>query len=82
MRSRRRSGSADCWWGQPTDPPEVAASVSRDRIGPLPVRLDTVASGQRLGRIDVPVPGTWKLAITVRTSDIDESTTTINVPIR
>ncbi|MER7558940.1 copper resistance protein CopC [Nocardioides sp. NPDC126508] len=68
--------------GEPTDPPEVAAAVSLGRIGPLPVRLDTIASGQRLGHIDVPVAGTWKLAVTVRTSDIDESTKTVDVPIR
>jgi hypothetical protein len=48
--------------GQPADPPEVTASVSHGRIGPLPVRLEAVASGQRLGRIDVPVAGTWELA--------------------
>jgi copper transport protein len=68
--------------GRPTDPPEVTASVSHGGIGPLPVHLDAVASGQRLGRIDVPVAGTWKLAITVRTTDIDESTSTVDVPIR
>ena len=68
--------------GEPTDPPEVAASVSLGRIGPLSVRLDAVATGKRLGRIDVPVSGTWTLAITVRTSDIDESTRTVDVPIR
>ncbi|MER6973242.1 hypothetical protein ABT304_19430 [Nocardioides sp. NPDC000445] len=68
--------------GAPTDPPEVAASASLGRIGPLPVRLDTVATGERLGRIDVPVSGTWKLAVTVRTSDIDELTRTTDVPIR
>lgn len=68
--------------GEPTDPPEVAASVTLGRIGPLPLRLDTVATGERQARIDVPVAGTWKLAITVRTSDIDESTTRIDLPIR
>ncbi|WP_143055158.1 copper resistance CopC/CopD family protein [Nocardioides luteus] len=68
--------------GEPTDPPEVAVSVSLGRIGPLPVRLDAVATGKRRGRIDVPVSGTWKLAVTVRTSDIDESTRTVDVPIR
>lgn len=68
--------------GQPTDPPQVTVTVSHGRIGPLPVQLDTVATGQRLGLIDVPVAGTWELAITVRATDIDESTTTIDVPIR
>lgn len=68
--------------GQPTDPPQVTAAVRHGQIGPLPVQLDAVATGQRLGLIDVPVAGTWKLAITVRATDIDESTTTIEVPIR
>lgn len=68
--------------GHPTNPPEVSATVSLGRIGPLPVRLNTVGTGQRLGVIDVPVTGTWKLAVTVRTTEIDESSRTIELPIR
>ncbi|WP_241248812.1 copper resistance CopC/CopD family protein [Nocardioides turkmenicus] len=68
--------------GQPTDPPEVKAAVSLGKIGPLPVPLEAVSSGQRLGSIDVPVAGTWKLAITVRATEFDQSTKTIDVPIR
>lgn len=68
--------------GRPTDPPEVDASVSMGSIGPLPVQLDDGGPGHRLGVIDVPVAGTWKLAVTVRTTAIDEATKTVDVPIR
>lgn len=68
--------------GQPTDPPEVDASVSLGAVGPLPVQLDNGGPGHRLAVIDVPVAGTWKLAVTVRTTAIDEATKTVDVPIR
>lgn len=68
--------------GRPTDPPEVNATVSHGNVGPLPVHLNAVGSGYRVGVIDVPVAGTWKFALTVRTTEIDESTRTVDVPIR
>ena len=83
--------------GKPTQPKEVDASLrlpSSD-IGPLPVTLTgsgmQMGSGMNMGSgtgagvlsgvISVPVAGTWQLAVTVRTSAIDEATAYVDVPI-
>lgn len=69
---------------QPTDPKEVEASVSLPdkAIGPLPVALSVAGPGHRTGTIAVPMTGSWQLAVTVRTSAIDEATGYLTMPIR
>jgi copper transport protein len=80
--------------GKPTEPKEVDASLrlpSSD-IGPLPVTLTGgagmhmgsgpgMAAGTYAGVVGVPVAGTWQLAVTVRTTAIDEATAYVDVPI-
>jgi copper transport protein len=80
--------------GKPTVPKEVDASLrlpSSD-IGPLPVTLtggagmhmgsgSGMAAGTYTGVVGVPVTGTWQLAVTVRTTAIDEATAYVDVPI-
>jgi copper transport protein len=70
--------------GKPTEPKEVDASLTlrSDEIGPLPVTLEKTGTGRRMGHVAVPVPGTWQLAVTVRTSAIDEQTRYVDVPIQ
>jgi copper transport protein len=69
--------------GHPTEPREVDATLSlpASRIGPLPVRLLKGTDGHRTGVVTVPLPGTWRLAVTVRTSQIDEATAYVAVPV-
>jgi copper transport protein len=69
---------------QPTDPKEVDASVSlpAKSIGPLPVALAVAGPGHRTGTIAVPMTGSWQLAVTVRTSAVDEATGYLTMSIR
>ncbi len=69
--------------GKPTEPKEIDASLTltAEKIGPLPVALEKMGPGRRMGHVAVPVPGTWQLAVTVRTSAIDEVTRYLDVPI-
>jgi len=69
--------------GHPTEPREVDASLTlpASKIGPLPITLTAVGQGHRTGRVSVPIAGAWQLAVTVRTSAIDEATAYVDVPI-
>jgi copper transport protein len=69
--------------GRPTEPKEIDASLTltADKIGPLPITLRTTGRGERTGSVGVPLPGTWRLAVTVRTSAIDEATAYVDVPV-
>jgi copper transport protein len=70
--------------GTPRAVAQLTASLSLpDRqLGPLPVTLTADGSGHYLGTATIPLPGAWKLAVTVRTDAIDETTVTIPVTIR
>ncbi|MFF2007800.1 copper resistance CopC/CopD family protein [Streptomyces sp. NPDC058195] len=63
--------------GKPLDVPEVKVSLtlkSQD-IGPLPVASARLAEGHwTASDVRIPMPGAWKVAVTVRTSDIDQTT--------
>jgi copper transport protein len=69
--------------GRPTEPKEIDASLTltSEHIGPLPITLDAHERGHRSGHVTVPVPGDWQLAVTVRTSAIDEDTGYVDVPV-
>ncbi len=69
--------------GRPTEPREIDASLAlgSQQIGPLPITLEATGSGHHTGHVSVPVPGDWQLAVTVRTSAIDEATGYVDVPI-
>lgn len=70
--------------GQPSDPKEITATVSlpSKQLGPLPVTLAVAGPGHRQGTVAVPVAGQWRLAVTVRTTAIDEATGYVTLPIR
>lgn len=72
--------------GKPLDAPEVrvALSLPDKKLGPLRVALHPVKGerGQWRARgVQVPMPGRWRTAVTVRTSDIDEVTENRKVTI-
>jgi copper transport protein len=65
------------------DPPELKVSLTLPGkgIGPLNVPLDHEGVVWLADDLNVPFPGRWRLAVTVRTSEIDEVTVarTVNV---
>lgn len=70
--------------GRPRDVAELKVSFTLDaqEIGPLPVVLDRAAAGRWTARsARLPMPGDWRVRVTVRTSDIDQTTIDENVKI-
>jgi copper transport protein len=70
--------------GLPVHPPEVRATVSlpEAEIGPLEVPLQKAGASHYVGTVAVPRPGGWTLAVTIRTTAIDEYTEAVTLPIR
>jgi copper transport protein len=71
--------------GTDWDVPEVSASMSlpAHRIGPLPVALIRQQPGRYISTsLSLPVAGSWRLAISVRTFDFDKHTVAADVPVR
>lgn len=70
--------------GQAFDIPEVkvAFTLTAKKIGPLPVAPDHITTGHwAASGVQIPMAGDWKVAVTVRTSDIDQVTVTKNAQI-
>ncbi|GGZ16934.1 transport integral membrane protein [Streptomyces inusitatus] len=63
--------------GKPMDVPEAKVSLTlrEQRIGPLPVTAERLSAGHWSAKsIQIPMPGEWTVQVTVRTSDIDQTT--------
>ncbi|MDW4908432.1 copper resistance protein CopC [Streptomyces sp. ADMS] len=70
--------------GRAFDVPEVkvAFTLTAKNIGPLPVTPDHLATGHWTANgVQIPMAGDWKIAVTVRTSDIDQVTVDKNAQI-
>ncbi|NEB82053.1 copper resistance protein CopC/CopD [Streptomyces sp. SID14478] len=70
--------------GKAFDIPEVkiAFTLEAKKIGPLSVVPDHIATGHwTASGVQIPGAGDWKIAVTVRTSDIDQVTVTKNAKI-
>ncbi|GGJ14625.1 copper resistance CopC/CopD family protein [Streptomyces brasiliensis] len=70
--------------GQAFDIPEVKVAFTLDakKIGPLPVTPDHITTGHwAASGVQIPMAGDWKIAVTVRTSDIDQATVSKNAQI-
>lgn len=70
--------------GRGFDVPEVKVSFTLESkdIGPLPVVPDHITTGHwSASGIQLPMAGDWKIAVTVRTSDIDQTTVSKNAQI-
>ncbi|MFF3334212.1 copper resistance CopC/CopD family protein [Streptomyces sp. NPDC002888] len=70
--------------GRAFDVPEVkvAFTLEAKKIGPLPVAPDHIATGHWSATgVQIPMAGEWKIAVTVRTSDIDQTTVSKNAQI-
>ncbi|MCW8382074.1 copper resistance CopC/CopD family protein [Streptomyces justiciae] len=70
--------------GRAFDVPEVKVSFTLEakNIGPLPVTPDRITTGHwSAASVQLPMAGDWKVAVTVRTSDIDQTTVSKNAQI-
>ncbi|MEU4463160.1 copper resistance protein CopC [Streptomyces sp. NPDC024017] len=70
--------------GRAFDIPEVKVdfTLKAKDLGPLPVIPDHIATGHwSANGVQIPMAGDWQVAVTVRTSDIDEVTVTKNAQI-
>ncbi|MGW2086985.1 copper resistance CopC/CopD family protein [Streptomyces sp. NPDC001880] len=70
--------------GKAMDVPElkVAFTLESKDIGPLPVIPARLTEGHwAADGVQIPMAGNWKVAVTVRTSDIDQTTIDKNVEI-
>jgi copper transport protein len=69
---------------QPTEPQELAASITlpeRD-LGPIPLNLETTGEGRYIARnTDIPFPGTWQLEIDAREDEFNQDTVTAEIPV-
>lgn len=70
--------------GSPVDVPEVrlAFTLPAQSLGPIQVPVHRIDTGHWTATgVQLPLPGTWQLSVTVRTSAIDEVTVTRNVQV-
>jgi copper transport protein len=70
--------------GRAFDIPEVkvAFTLESKDIGPLPVVPDHITTGHwAASGVQIPMAGDWEVAVTVRTSDIDQTTVSKNAQI-
>ncbi|NEY33591.1 hypothetical protein GTU99_15535 [Streptomyces sp. PRKS01-65] len=70
--------------GRAFDIPEVklAFTLESQDVGPLPVVPDHITTGHwSASGVQIPMAGDWKVAATVRTSDIDQVTVSKNAKI-
>lgn len=70
--------------GADWDVPEVKAALELPdlSLGPLPVPLDRPRPGRYLSRaLTLPAAGTWRLRISVRSSEIDEETVATDIAV-
>ncbi|MFI8349264.1 copper resistance CopC/CopD family protein [Streptomyces sp. NPDC085596] len=70
--------------GRPYDIPEVkvALTLKAKKIGPLPVAPEHITTGHwAASGVQIPMAGDWEVAVTVRTSDIDQVTVSKNAQI-
>ncbi|CAM5506288.1 transport integral membrane protein [Streptomyces avidinii] len=70
--------------GKPFELPEIKVSFTLEAkdIGPLPVDPELAAPGHwSASGVQLPLTGDWRLDVTVRTSDIDQTTVQKNVKI-
>ncbi|MCX5406068.1 copper resistance protein CopC [Streptomyces sp. NBC_00335] len=70
--------------GKPLDLPELKVSFTLEakEIGPLPVLPERAAAGHwTASGVQLPLTGEWRIDVTIRTSDIDQTTVQKNVKI-
>lgn len=67
--------------GNPREVPQVRVTLSlaEPAVGPMPVDMGTGRLGHYAAVTTLPLPGRWDVAVTVRTSEVDQ--TTVHLPV-
>ncbi|WP_254550965.1 copper resistance CopC/CopD family protein [Catellatospora tritici] len=67
--------------GDPRDVPQVRVTLSlaEPTVGPMPVDMGAGQLGHYAALATLPLPGRWDVAVTVRTSEVDQ--TTVHIPV-
>ncbi len=66
---------------EPVDVPTVSLTLPEVGVGPLERPVSRTGSGAFLATVDAPLPGTWEVEVSVRTSTFDNPVLTIPVEI-
>jgi hypothetical protein len=69
--------------GEPVLPVEVSAIASLPERGVVDLPIDLHKSGEAWSAHDspLPFPGTWRVTVTVRASDLDAGVTSVNLAV-
>lgn len=67
---------------QPVEEWKATAALPAAGIEPIEIPLLPLTDNHATGEISLPAAGAWQLRFTVRTSDTDQATVTVTVPIR
>ncbi|MFI5915176.1 copper resistance CopC/CopD family protein [Dactylosporangium sp. NPDC051541] len=59
----------------------VTAALPAQGIEPMPNPVYSLLGNQGLGNLTFPMAGQWKLTLTLRVSDFDQATVTVQVPV-
>jgi copper transport protein len=69
--------------GAPHDVAELRSTLTVRQLGPFSVALQHTGPGEYVAQaVQLPYSGTWQLRVTVRTSDIDETTVANPINVR
>ncbi len=61
---------------------KVSAALPGAGIEPIDVPITKIADSHAIGPVTLPVPGEWVLRITARTTEIDQDSVSVIVPIK
>ncbi|PZG00169.1 copper resistance CopC/CopD family protein [Micromonospora deserti] len=67
---------------QPVVEWRATAALPSAGIEPIEIPLLPLTDNHATGEINLPAAGEWQLRVTARTSDIDQATVTVTVPVR
>ncbi|MGJ7441759.1 copper resistance CopC/CopD family protein [Aquipuribacter sp. MA13-6] len=66
---------------EPVDVPTVSLTLPEVGVGPLQRPVSRTGSGAYLATVDAPLPGTWQVEVSVRTSTFDNPVLVVPVEI-
>ncbi|WP_380165015.1 copper resistance protein CopC [Jannaschia sp. R86511] len=66
---------------EPVDAPTVSLTLPEVGVGPLERPVSRTGSGAYLATVDAPLPGTWQIEVSVRTSTFDNPVLIVPVEI-
>ncbi|GAA1729680.1 copper resistance protein CopC [Aeromicrobium alkaliterrae] len=63
------------------EPPQVSVGIEEFELGPFRHELVEVAPGRYDGNLDLPIPGTWRVEVAVRTSTYERPSDAVDVEV-